>query len=501
MVLSSTVSKLGITWSFDTNYEIGQYINGDYWVSGPGGNVTVTSVNPAPSGSGSEKRHGSMLNPIPGIVSGIFAGGQGAQGFDDRAFDYSSVFTVTYPITLTPSQSLVSVESIITYPVTDLIGGVRTVPTQTCIKRGQVLTCVGSQPPSGSFRPAYVGSDKTLYNISSINWDIVPNLSATPNSIDLSLLSGYLSGGIWLDIKKMWPNSLLHPTENVPSYGRDIAYMIAEVGCALCTSGDLERKKDSIYKIIQIGIDLYHTALIASGLWEPDGGYNIGRKFPIVFASKMLNNSSMSSITYRNQEDEGCYYGEDVTPSQALWTGWQNSGHKYASNVLYMLEPGLDTIGNPWYHENYHPSGWDTSPFPNNPASPQYPWDKHDPYRRLVAYALIGQAMVSYAFGLKPLWNHDAYFSYVDRWMNEDDVTCRNIIAAEAASSHIDWVELFGSAVASAMGTPEYYGPFGQTAISTFQKEMYTSFRSLYDDPVTPGPSQQVQTHYIIFKL
>lgn len=37
------ISQYGITWTFDTEYEYGQFANGDYWVLGP---VTITRIEP-----------------------------------------------------------------------------------------------------------------------------------------------------------------------------------------------------------------------------------------------------------------------------------------------------------------------------------------------------------------------------------------------------------------------------------------------------------------------
>ncbi|MBX3464889.1 MAG: hypothetical protein KF830_17105, partial [Planctomycetes bacterium] len=41
--LSSSITQWGITWTFDHDYQVGQFCNGDWWVVGP---VTVVSITP-----------------------------------------------------------------------------------------------------------------------------------------------------------------------------------------------------------------------------------------------------------------------------------------------------------------------------------------------------------------------------------------------------------------------------------------------------------------------
>lgn len=66
------VSQYGITWTFDKPYRVGQFVNGDWWVcpDTPGGTVTVVSVDPAPTGAAGTYRNGSMVNPVPGSTQG-----------------------------------------------------------------------------------------------------------------------------------------------------------------------------------------------------------------------------------------------------------------------------------------------------------------------------------------------------------------------------------------------------------------------------------------------
>ena len=62
-VQQSRISQFGITWTFDKDYTVGQFANGDYWVVGP---VTIIEITPISEDDGAGRIvHGSMLNPSP----------------------------------------------------------------------------------------------------------------------------------------------------------------------------------------------------------------------------------------------------------------------------------------------------------------------------------------------------------------------------------------------------------------------------------------------------
>ena len=67
----SSLTKDGITWTFDKPVPAGQFVTGDYFVVGP---VTVASISPAPTTS-SPYLNGSVLD-LPAA--------NGKSGFDSR---------------------------------------------------------------------------------------------------------------------------------------------------------------------------------------------------------------------------------------------------------------------------------------------------------------------------------------------------------------------------------------------------------------------------------
>lgn len=72
---ATSVSQYGITWTFDKNYTVGQFVNGDYWVLDPGDGVRITDISPGYTTHPTTGRamNGSMINPATAL--------QGYDGF------------------------------------------------------------------------------------------------------------------------------------------------------------------------------------------------------------------------------------------------------------------------------------------------------------------------------------------------------------------------------------------------------------------------------------
>jgi len=435
----SSISQYGITWTFDKEYTVGQFVTGDYWVVGP---VRVVSISPAPA----DGRNGSMVNPMPGEM----------QAYDSRNSGYRASLGKCPPFDLSPGDSLVSTVSLASYPYRDLMG--RSLSSgHAFTKEACILTCVDAPPDESAFRPPYVGTDKKIYLATSLQRDRLPRLPVPSNAPDLEICERYFQRP-WIDHMAGWSSRRMHPADNMPNYGRELATVVGDAALQLCLDRPQSEKERLLIGLVQVGIDNYHSALLNKHLWSADGGHMIGRKFPILFAGLMLNEKGMLTLDdYESQEDATTYFGG---AGDVLWTGWQNSGHPYAAHVLYRLRDGQDMVGKPWSHENYHPRDWGNAPFPNNPSSPQYPYEKHDPYRRLASAAIPGQTIAARILGLKSYWNHEAYFCYVDRWMYEDDApNYRTIKKCWPTFAHV---------------RP------GGSCESEFARKMYLTYRSQY---------------------
>ncbi len=403
------ISQWGITWTFDGQYEFGQFVNGDYWVVGP---VNITSISPAPSGG----RNGSMINPIPGDD----------QAYDSRNYDYTPGLLKTAPLTLGVNESLVSTISIQSYPYLDITGTSQPNSGYAVSKTAAILTCLPVAPPSDAFRPPYVGSTKTLYRLSDVQWQKLPSLPAPSSTPSMATYIRYLQRP-WIDHKPNWTSRMMHPSDNMPNYGRELAGVISNAACLLCLDFTNNEKEPLLIGMVQIGIDNYHTALLNADMWGVSGGHMMGRKFPILFAGLMLNHNGMLTANYKSSEDTSTYDGTQY--NETLWTGWANNGQApwtftnppTSANVMCTLNPydSTDSLGKSWRYEHIHPQYWRNAPFPN--SGNQFPDNKHEPYRRIITQSQVGQTIAARILGLRGYWNYQPYFDYMDRWMYEND--------------------------------------------------------------------------------
>lgn len=71
----SSITQHGVTFTFDTTYTYGQYVNGDYWVLGP---ITINSITPTFNGYS----NGMMVNPTVSGDDHGFQAGCYQDGFD-----------------------------------------------------------------------------------------------------------------------------------------------------------------------------------------------------------------------------------------------------------------------------------------------------------------------------------------------------------------------------------------------------------------------------------
>ncbi len=379
------MGRNGITWSFGSDYQVGQYVTGDWWVLDSGSGVKVNSVSPSPSGSGSSKQNGSVINP-----SG------NSQGYDGRVYNFSSSLSISYPVTLHTGDSLVSTKSNTSSQNEPDITGYSVAPDNAYLQSAAVLTVVSSVPAQGSFRPTYIGTNKVTYNTSMLQRQLLLKLplNSKPSLSYLNNVTNYFANP-WLDHLQGWTARAMHPLSNMPNYGREVGISVSQAACLLSldyTDSQLEPLLDNF---VQLGIDLYATSQTGRS-WPADGGHENGRKWAILFAGIMLDNNAMKSVKSEFGEDDQTYYG--VTPSK-------NSGQAY---VAYW---GRDCVS------SYQDSGCSGSGTKDCRAQ-THDKDGCQDYRNCcTSYTWVGYALVAQLMNQKSIWNHDAFFDYVDRWM------------------------------------------------------------------------------------
>jgi len=398
--LRTEVSQYGITWTFDKPTKTGQFVNGDWWVLGP---VNIVKITPEAGPVPYEKlelppnhwndtslkndttlRNGSMIVLKVG----------GRHGYDSRAEGFSKSEVVTLPLALQPNRSLISSISNKTLPVDNFAKNImwdNEKKSQNVMKTAAVLTCVGEIPPADAFRPPYAGTVKPFFQSGAIRWERLPRLSSAGKAPSWEEFERYFQRP-WIDHLMSWSQQQLVPNENGPNYGREHARLVSLASLMVSLDVPRERKEKLTIGLIQRGIDLYGLAM-AGGYWNEGGGHSSGRKWPILFASLMLDDPQLTQLpgTAVFQEDTQTYYGKGWFGQTALW--W-----------MIMHHGPRDT------YEEKPPEQWER-------------WDQvSESYRTCCnAVAWVGTALVARHMKAVRLWNHDAYFDYVDRWMREDD--------------------------------------------------------------------------------
>ena len=377
---TTQLSQYGITWDFNTPVEYGQFVNGDYWVAGP---VTITSVSPAWDG----QRHGSMVDPATIASQGYRAG-------LDLTFD--PALRVTFPLTLNGVSSLVS-----TIGLPEINPG----GAHEGIDIAAVLTVVSAPVPAGTFRPPYAAGPKPFYNLSQVNYAAVPALALPPGAA-MPNLAGVMTK-VWLDHSGMRgnPGGSLHPSGNMEPYPRDSTLQMSTV--AVATMVDTGSRNEYIHRMVQLGIDLYYCHLNNGDAWRAYGGFGSGRKWPILFAGIVLGDTSMQNPI-------------ETTGACCCLTGTVNKfgedGHTYY---------GLPTVeypdGRPLWGQDCVDGMYEY-----NVATDNGDRDCRDPnalvqldgYRTCcTSHAWVGEALAARLMNAVNIWNHDAFFEYVDWWV------------------------------------------------------------------------------------
>ncbi len=416
---ATSLSQFGITWTFDADYTTGQFANGDYWVVGP---VTIIAINPPSTVVSGRVINGSMLNPMPTWGS--------VQGFDSavNGIPYSASLNVarpggndlsaSNPLVLQPGSSLVSCISIDDPSSSNLK-----------LQTAAVLTVLSSPPPAGSFRPAYCGTDKTVkHNVSSLNYSLLGNLPITSqihnlfpsfnypyNSIleYLSVVERYFERP-WLDHISGWGGQYIHPQDNMPGYGNDIASQVSTGALMLHLDFTNAQKQELLINFIQVGIDLYGAA--ANGTtWPPDGGHASGRKWPILFAGIMLNDADMKNIGQKSGDYlDSPGYGPGNPPPDYISFG-EDAQTFYVSQFDVDLQHAGDRI--PYEQADIGLPEWGIR-HATVPIYDDKDWDAR--YRGMHNVNtwggfLLAAHVMEPATSARTLWNHMALFHYIDR--------------------------------------------------------------------------------------
>jgi hypothetical protein len=408
---ATSISKDGITWTFSQAVPVGQFVNGDYYVVGP---VTITAIDPAPTTS-TPYENGSVVD-LPTA--------NGKSGFDSRlndGTDESWWFDATLrsypPISLKPGDALVSTISLAqihSVPEVMMSSSMSASP----VASASVLTVLSAAPSADAFRPSYCDRTQAINHADSLQRNLLPSLTppapSDPNAgtPTLAQFEVYFRQP-WIDTN---PFLFDAPANYMPSYGQHIAFADSYATLLLMLNFPADQKVNLTNDFVQYGIDLYGCMQAGIG-WPAFGGHHSGRKLPILFAGMLLNNQGMLNVsaTFPGQfgEDMQTVYINQIPPAGTYQSAWQGA------TVIYGGHYGVTTDGTPVSaglygpYEQLQPTSW---PLLNGNEQ------IGEAYRRCcTSVSWVGEALTMHILKAETVWNHPAFFDYVDRWMNEDD--------------------------------------------------------------------------------
>jgi len=452
---ANNVTQHHITWTFDKEYPVGQFVNGDWWVVGPVNIVAITNDLSDKSylpTDGETAVSGSTINPAPIDPSPRRpqepAPDHGrrllAHGYDSRLQAYheelnaalpgGQPLSAANPLVLKPSQSLVSTVSWLWRTDADKEAGCPKVPANSpayhvrpTLRAAAVLTALAEPPPAGSFRPAYSGTEKRMFNVSQIKLDRLLKLdpvgpvtheptATTYPALDYGKIHGkasipqlaYALSHLWLDHQSSWyGDEAFHPSYNMPNYGREMCWILHNSMLALHLdwskiegAPSQSDKMPLLINLLQYGIDTAGAA-DAGSYWTAGGSHHCGRKPAILFAGLLFDDEHMKNVGRWStgfQDDEPDYVTQqhvDAT-NDPKWLpdGRAKIRAPYTKELIGMPE---------WVAGNN--AGWDAAYRPSNNAY-------------IPGFALVFSMME----GARALWNKEAYFDYADRVQSRDQV-------------------------------------------------------------------------------
>jgi hypothetical protein len=405
---AQVLQQFGITWRFDRDYPVGQFVTGDFWVVGP---VTIVEFSPASVQSGNRIMNGSMINPDPKV---------GAIGYDNAVcwnpIPYQASLNIAYNVSAS-NPRVVATHSSIVSAISVPQGGAR-----PQLSRAAVLTVLPSPAPVGSFRPPYSGNDKSVkFNKSMLDYSVLRRMPAVSGTPSPQTVAAYFAAP-WLDHYPGWQGDYVHPALNMPNYGREMHTQISMGALMLHMDFTNEQKELLLCRFVQLGIDLY--GIIEAGgreVWSNDGGVAGGRKWPILFAGIILGDTGMKSIGQKSGDylyQNG--YGPGNCPPDYIHFGEDDQTfYVTQADVNITNSPAASGVGDegkiPYSKSDIGLPEWAirhaTAPNMSNKSI----WSA---YRNVAGPPFDGTALAALLTeGGKELWNHNAFFDYTDRYM------------------------------------------------------------------------------------
>lgn len=383
---AASLCQFGITWTFDRAYPVGRYANGDHWVVGP---VRIVAITPATALLGKRQINGTMLNPAAGM--GV------SQGWD------SDVQNTTYNAQLNVALNL---------PL-EVAGGTSVMSAASIEKPEQgghapridtiaVLTVVAQAPAPGSFRPPYAGTDKSGdWNENRLDYGILRELDPVADTPDIAACAEHFLRP-WIEVQTSTGGRYLHPRSSQPGYGRDLSNQLQEGLLLLHLKFSKEQKRNLYVRLVQFGLDVYGAAK-AGGYWAPLGGFNQGRKMPMLLAGLALQDPRILAYADAQSKDpNGFIFQEDLQ----TW-------YITRADVGRPLHHGDNRQRDAYIEADIGLAEWGEQ----HAKSPQRDGRNWNAYYRDTCYrSELGHALAAQLTpGAVKAWNWPAFFDYMDR--------------------------------------------------------------------------------------
>ncbi len=376
---ATEVSQYGITWKFRDDHEIGQFVNGDYYVVAPPEGIIVNSVTPVADMG----RHGAMINP-----------GLDSHAWDDRISGYNKGLNTQFPYLLKPGQSLVKVVSILEE---EWVSGTYKTQWQGNtsdrykLKTAAVLTCLDKRPPYDSFRPPYIGNKKPIFRYGSVNRNWFPNL--LPPSLLPTNEVAHLERGLerpWIITPHAHSARAAHPVENQLGYHRDVGSFLSGASLILCTQASTPKLEIGF---IQMGLDYYGMSSQPTGT-----GDSSFWKWPVIFTGLLLGEAEIyhlfSNGEYRGipRDGEKFYYLKDGSSSNISAIIEENGKKPFKKTWTGSRVGFRKGLGNE-EHEHLHPSEWGIVASGGGDKQESYRWccDSHPSTGQIFAAMIISR--------------------------------------------------------------------------------------------------------------
>lgn len=450
LLTDSINSGQGIIWYLSSPRRVGQFVNLDWYVVGQ---CTVSHIDPHPLFGNDEvgadtavhykemneelfwpdsiARNGSELNPYVVLHAGLSAANERV-GFDSRMSGpigfpaYNPSRFAHLPIVMPTYSSLMSTISKGENEITDFTSHGKT------LWSASVLTCVENPLPADAFRPSYRhDSLRTFFYARNLKRNLLYDLTLPANAPSISEWIRKFQQ-VWVDHIE-FSNSAF-PEYNEPEYGQWHSWATSTVSLMLHLNYPAEEKEKLLINFIQRGIDLWGIAKAGYKGWPGQGGYGSGRYWAILFAGVMLGDTTMQH-PIENAPDS-LFFGELMQTKYG--SNWKGDTAIFESHPKPTFRPII-------FGETYHPGEWNGLTRPKNGM-------QSNSYRVCcTSTCWPGQALSVLFMRKKTLYNHDAFFDYVDRWMEEDLSalwdTVNAVYTARIAAGDTTWGPLLPSSV------------------------------------------------------